>query len=495
MTAVLGLAVATSFVVLDLPLNRLFLLIEYRQWIFQPELGPYVVFFDPSRMLQSDLMNIASSRTTSLFLATVFGKTCGYDATCHNVIHLSMIVSTGVLAAIVVRQLSASRSWLPAVVTAAFFLLSVPVFDALSWQATLLDKTAALLCSCTLLLASLVSVGGTRLPHIVVANLGFLLLAVAAYNAKEAALFMMPAVVLLLLVRSFQASGSLLKSVQTTLRLSVVALLYSVFHVAVVAVNRFVLSPGELSRVTGGNMAFNLEYYTRYLLNMMGSYTLFQLALGVATVAFVATVALACCARSRNLSPGWLVMWSLVGFLGSFVIPLRTSATAPFYLLVPLLFLAIFIGLVLEALLVSVRSQIAQASVMLLGFAIIGSHALALRAVYPGFLESVELSDNFRLALSKTSEELSRARPSRLIFVRPTDQPRAYMFLSNPGEMARHMLAPYLLPRNAPLSDIIALDDAIVDTASDALQPLKAGDLRIALDSRLRFVGLENGPR
>jgi hypothetical protein len=494
-TVALGLIAAVYFVVLDLPLNRIFLLVEYRHWVLQPELLSFLTFFDPSKIFQSDAFNIASSRATSLFLAAVFGKACGYNATCHNLVHLSMIVATALFAALAVRALSSSRSWLPSVVTAGFFVLSVPVFDALSWQATLLDKTSALLGSLMVLLAARVSVKDVRLSKVALANLAFFLLVVLAYNAKEAALFLMPAVALLLLIRAFGVSGNLLYAIKQTLRLSIVALLYAGFHVAVVVGNRFLLAPGELSRVTGGNMAFNLEYYARYLLNLMGNYSHLQLGLGIAAVVVMAAVALICSARNRNSATGWLVAWSLLGFLGSFVIPLRTSATAPFYLLVPLLFLALFFGLVLEALLANVGNRMARMAVIALAVVVFVTHAMTLRSFYPSVLDVVDLSDNFNATLVKTSEEFKRDRPTRLVFIRPVELQRAYMFLSSPGDVGHHALAQYVLPNSASMGEILSVDDSIVDIASNVSEPLRSGDLRILLDGRLRLVGMERGPR
>jgi hypothetical protein len=493
--AILGIAVAIYFGGLATPLTRMFLLIEYRHWTYDPQLAAFLDFFDPAKIMNSYAYTISGSRSFSLFAATVLGKTCEYNSSCHNAIHLLLVVCCAAAAALTVRSLTPRSGWLPALVTATFFLLSIPVFDALQWQATLLDKLASLFSALALLVASRTTLDDRSVLHTIRHNVGLLLLVMIAYNAKEAAFFLLPAVLGLVFIRASVAGLGTAASIRKTLQLTVAPTLYVAFHVSLVFINRVFLVPGEFQRVTGGNVGFNIEYYTRYLLNMMGAVTPLQLGLSVLAI-LVVGAATALKARRIPGAIGWLILWSIAGFAGSFVIPLRTSATAPFYLLVPLLYLSMLSGFIVGGWIASAATATGRSISVALGMALICLHVWNFRSNIPGFQLSEKLSTNFARTLDAVKQERERHHPRRIIFVRPAELQRAYMFVSSPGDAGPHALGQYLVSPSAPFSEVSAVDNSIVDVPFSARSdPLHTGDLRISLNDSLAIAGIERGPQ
>lgn len=116
----------------------LFPLIEYRQWIDNSvDWWPALQWFLDVALLHRSAPGF--SRATSLLVAAAFRDTCGVSIACHNGMHIAMILASAALLAATLRR------WVDPFITAGalvFFLFSVPVLDAVAWQATLLDKCA-----------------------------------------------------------------------------------------------------------------------------------------------------------------------------------------------------------------------------------------------------------------------------------------------------------------------------------------------------------------
>ena len=161
---------------------------------------------------------------------------------------------------------------------------------------------------------------------------------------------------------------------------------------------------------------------------------------------------------------GLMVLWAMISFAGALAIPLKTTGQSPFYLLVPLYYLAAVLAWTAAGLMEAwPRAHIAT---MALVAALLVARVAGFARDTAPYLAFAELSRNFRQALTVVSAELVSGLPQALTF-HAEGQPRAYMFLDWSGERA---LARYLAPPGATAEEIAALRRAIDAPAGQGLQ-------------------------
>ena len=432
----------------------LFLLIEYRQWI-DNSVGwwPALQWFLDVALLHQSAPGF--SRATSLLVAAAFRDTCGVSIACHNGMHIAMILASAALLAATLRR------WVDPFITAGalvFFLFSVPVLDAVAWQATLLDK-------CAVLGAGVLTWYAARSDPAALTwrdQAILLVLTVLVANTKEAAWICAPSAALLALVRS----GDLKR---VALRFALPAA-YLAWHAIYTLVSHTTHSPDEIKRVLSGDPVSNLSTFADYLTG--APLSVLALALAAALLAAAARPA------SR-----WLLVWAVLSFAGAIAIPLRTTAQSPFYLLVPLFYLTILLALAFAAAaaprLVALRSAVAIAGLWLLTVQV---SSLVRR--YPYYAARAEMSRNFQTVLAAVRAQLGERRPELVTFQYPAGNHQAYMFVGSTGEHS-HALARYISPPGADERDIAALRRIIRDAEAEKATAPRKGEMTVLLRADL----------
>lgn len=488
---VLLIAVAGYFLSFVSRYITMFPLIEYRQWVFDSR--PSSLFNWSTWLHVPEIM--ASSRLFSLWVAQLFGDVCGPLPTCQNSLHLALLAIAAVLTALTLRRLSSSGSWFSSVASLAFILLSVPVLDAMTWQATLLDKLSMLLTAMALCMAAIIRVQNVGKVYIVVVNTIFLMLVALAYNAKEASFFLSPAVTLLVLFRLMNDGTLFWSGVRRTVILTCAPVLYASIHVAMVFYDRVFLHAGEFQRVTGGNIAFNIEYYARYMLDQFGgTVTPFDLEIlvGCLGVLVVLGATAGLTAKGGRRIP--YEVWAALGFVGSVIIPLRTSSTSPFYLLVPMVYLSLLLGLSVDSILARLAGPLRVCGVVAC-VAALAVRIVTLQPAIPTFDHLEQLSTNFQRTLVQLRGDQLQRPFNQLVFVRPPGEVRAYMYVSAPGDGDDHALATYLGPADSSHADLRAFDLKIRDIpASDLAKARQPGNVLVFLGPSLTIDHIETMP-
>lgn len=467
--------------------GRLFLLIEYRQWATPINAAP---------------LDIERTRTlgyaTAGFLTILFG----HVPWLHNLVHIALIAGSGAFLAATLRRLFPDAPWMLAVGAAAFFLFAEPTLDALSWQATILDKLAAFFTALGLYAASVIEIDRDDGASIGAANLVMLVIVFCAYNAKEAAWSLLPSAFALLALRLVDRDGTSLRAVaRATVRTAIrfaAPVLYVIYHLIVVLRFEAGLPAANQAHNVGGNAFVNLYAYALSMLNA-----------GAAAQAFGASppatpearwILFACCAAFVAVAgvvivrrvPGRLArwwFWALFSFALAIAIPSRTAFSSAFYLLVPGLYLAIFLFVTVFALLRAFGSARSSRITASAAVAVLALHLIGFVQTAPPYLHPTVMSDNFEAALDRVRAQLERTpAPSAIVFLWPQTEYLGYRFVGPPHDPA---LAEFLLPRGASDDARRALNAVISDRSYAGDAPAVApapGTITVVLGNDMRLV-------
>lgn len=191
--AAAGGLVLAVMAALALLLGDLFPLTEFRDW--SPALIEGWVGTDAAGLLwQGFTRQIAYARTLPLAYAAAANGTCGPAPLCLNLaVSLPVALSAG-LFYLLARRLGA-HAFL-AGIGVVFWLLSAPVAQALTWQATILDRMALLFILASILVYLRFTATPLGKTQLVMCNLAVGALTAAALMSKEVA-FPLPAILLL----------------------------------------------------------------------------------------------------------------------------------------------------------------------------------------------------------------------------------------------------------------------------------------------------------
>ena len=180
--------------------GNLFPLLEYRQWIEFPGTFNPLQILVPEHILNGPGLTMAFSRTFALWIANDLGKVCDHAIPCHDSFSIGLIAVASVFVALTIRRLFPRAPLLLIFLAPAFMLSSFPILDAVSWQATLLDKLALVFSAAALYVASIMPLRPS-LKNLVVANGTLLIIVFCASNSKEASLSLIFSLFALLLLR------------------------------------------------------------------------------------------------------------------------------------------------------------------------------------------------------------------------------------------------------------------------------------------------------
>ena len=467
-----------------------------------------LVIFSPSTLFNAAAYSVAFSRAFTFEVVAGISTACGYNAPCHNLFHISLLTASGLLLAALLLRLLPRRPVLFIAGAVVFMLFSQPVMDALAWQATLLDKLSLFFCALGTYLVAQTDLHRSDQRYVIERNLVLLLVAIAAYNSKEATFPLLPSLVILLMLRFATLEPPSWASFAGALRRSFTLLaapsLYALFHVAVVFINRTFLTPAENLRVTGGNAEFNFYHYFVYMFNLEPlSYffnlypyapepVLIQFAVAILVVtACLAFVVIKLASRSMIL----LWFWALISFIMAFVIPLRTTSIPPFYTLEPLFYLAILLCVTAVIAWDAARTSSAKMAVQGIVAILVILHVWGLGRPYAYYMHITEMSDNFAQAILQVKARIGRtSHPPGMLFLWPKTEPLAYMFLGSQGNRS---LASYLLPPGTPSALLTSVDGAIRDESYVATprRAAKPGELTVLLGKILKLQRIEGPPR
>ena len=464
--------------------GRLFLLIEYRQWALPGHLPP---------------LNVVQSRTMGFWTAVTIATICGYVPVCHNVVHIALLGATGCLLALSLRRLLPA-SWILAVGAAAFFLFTEPILNALSWQATILDKLAVFFSALAVYVVVRIDVRRADTRTVLIANVIGFLVVFGAYNSKEAAFSLLPSLIAMLALRfvDLDGGGSLAawwRAARKALVYLAAPTVYGVFHLVVTFTSRAAL--GEAAHNVGGSTLFNLYYYLVYMFNgeplaralnkfpfiPPGDRTAFEAFCAIAILGIAAGIVWR---APRHIARWWV--WAAVSFALALAIPARTEATSAFYLLVPSLYLAILLYTTVVAFLEAFPTRDAVRATCTIAALVLAAHLVNFWMLTPAYWHISMESANFVDALTGLRAQLERTpSPAHVAFYYPKTETAGYLFVQPPGN---RVLAEYILPRGTPDVDYQKLNAAITDQTYDGAAPNPApaaGTISIVLGDTLRL--------
>ncbi len=455
--------------------GKLFLLVEYRSWATPLNVFNPLKILDPATLFDPTALSVARSRALSFLATGLFASMCGIRPSCHDVIHIAVLTAAGLFLALVLRRLLPRAPLLVWAGALLFFLFGEPMLEGLAWQATILDKLALFFTGLGLYVAARLDPERRDPVSLLVANAAGLAIVFCAYNAKEAAFSLMPAMVALLALRALDRAPAITlpaagRALRAALTLFAAPAAYGVFHLAVVYVNRTFFNAAEAARVMGGDAVLNAYHFLLYLTNgipfatALGLYPYAPRGEALAIVACCAVLALAAGAAIAARAPrriALLWLWAAGSFTLALLIPLRTTAGQPFYLLVPSFYFAVLLAVTAVGLMQAFPAPRALAGVNALVAFVLIAHAAGFAWREPEYAYRVTMSANFTAVLGRVRAELARTpKPAAIKFLWPQDESRAYMFLAPRGDSA---LAQYLVPGGSSYADVAALDKVIDD--------------------------------
>jgi hypothetical protein len=484
--------------------GHLFLLNEYRQWSQGSAFFNPLIMFSPNNIFNASAFGVAFSRAFTFEVVAGITSVCGANASCHNAFHIGLLAASGLLLGALLLRLFPGKPVLFIAGAVLFLLSAQPVLDALSWQATLLDKLALFFCALGTYLIARVDLRRADLFYAIEINLALLLIAIAAYNSKEASFPLVPSAAILLAIRFAALAPFSWSAVAVAVRKSLsmvgVPLLYALFHVGVVFINRMYVMPAQGQHITGGLAQFDFFHYVIYLFNLQPlayAFHLYPYAPESVLVGFALTVIAATAAFAlvvvkiapRAVMATWF--WALLSFVLAFAIPLRTAAVSPFYLLVPLYYLAILLCASAVVVWDAARTAAGRAAIQgVVAFALV-LHVWGLAWPYPSYAHIAQMSDNFTSALSAVKQRMRTSPPRSILFRWPDSEPLAYMFL---GIKEGHGLARYLLPPGTSAEALTSTDASIQDESyvSPPRASAKPGELIVVLGPALKLERIES---
>ena len=370
----------------------------------------------------------AFSRSSSFLADSVTRSICGVSIRCINAPGFWMILLASYLLFWLIVRLTGSV--VGAAVAATLWVLSLPVLDGFSWQATMGDRIAVVFGLATVH-ASLsgmraVSRRATFL-RIAIANVLVLIPAIVTYNAKEISWLVLPSLVLLAIALTDDWElGAIARRASVLIATAV----YSVFRI----IDTFVLlgeSPGSQSLDFGGSPAHNANLYVAYLTDRLIPDNTAHVLLAV-TLAGVLIALVRYRKAGKEVRAQIQVMaWAALSVLGGLILCLFTPSPGPYLLLLP----SPFLWIALVALWRSLRpSHRVVRPVAGLGFAAATATVLllGLNSSYSLYGDLLSWSSNFNRSLPVIAADVPIGAP--IDFVIGEAPFLAYRFVGEPGE-------------------------------------------------------------
>jgi hypothetical protein len=422
---VLGVAVvAGALLFLWLRFGKLFPEVEFIDWTWVPHgdlSGTWDTFWREMNPFEA---NGFSRQTSSLYMGLI-GDTCGDGRSCLNALaFLPVVVSSALLYA------SARVMRLPASAAAAVcvvWLISQPLFDAMTWQGTSYDRLATALSLLVLLSTYLAIRWIDRWPWVAIAGASLVLtaLSIMTVNTKEPAWAILP---LLLLAPVLVARGR-----RQMIRAAVLVALPFVLCAIHVVLDYVAAQDDPVTKehVGTGSIRENLPKLTDLAVPSGMLYA--GIVVGVCLVG-LALVAVWGRGKPRAVQTALLAVWVGVAALAGWIIPSKTTIPSPFYMVLPLATAALAAALGLRAgyLAVEDRKLPFRLAWVVVGFGLAGWAVVASATdrLQP-YDDWMKLDANWRKTIPQLVEIRNRYPTRHVQFSVPPEQFRAYRFGSS----------------------------------------------------------------
>lgn len=426
--------------------------IEFRTWLWS---GADLKWYLVSAFSHQG----AFSRSSSFLVDNATRTLCGLSIHCINEPGFWTILLAGYLLFWLIVRLTGSV--VGAVFGSTLWMLSLPVLDGFSWQATMGDRLATLfgLASVHVALSGMRWVSSrTTIVRVAVANVALLVPVIITYNSKEISWLVLPSLVLLALALT---DGWSLGGIARRASVLVASTAYVVFR----TIDTFVLlgeSPGSQSLDFGGFPAHNANLYVAYLADRVYPGTISHVLLAIFLAGMLYAVSRYRTATREVRSQIQTMAWAALSLLGGLVLCLFTPAPGTYLMLLP----STFLWIALVALWRSVRISYpvlppiagvglaaATSTVMLVGLS--GSYSL--------YGDMLSWSSNFRRSIPVIARKVPIGAP--VDFVIGEAPFLAYRFV---GDSGTRVIDEFIYHRGAPLPPAIEADMNNVATLSSS---------------------------
>ena len=455
--------------------GNLFPMVEYRQWIhFQTTLNwTLQESFSPSA--PSAICN----RSLPLWLTRAFYLTCNSSVRCSNILLLSMLFGSWASTVAIMGMISGWRYSVIAALAIAAVVFSEATLSAASWQATCLDRAAAMFTGLSLAVYLATSRYGVRIRTII-GNTVVLVLVFCAYNSKEAAWPLVPSLVIMGFVVAKEATFR--KRVAVVAATLVAPMLYAAYSVGRTVAHHLMSTTADVHNL--GSDAFTNT--SRYLQYMFGSVDRPKATLATAGVLVtISAIVVLVPNRGQQRFKQWLI-WAGLSFIMALAPPAKTQFTEAFYLLVPDIFFAIFIFLLLAIVMETAKT-------VPLRFAVYGAiavlafcYSLGFAKRFPLYSIAASRSDGLRSTLATLAQiDPDGRKPVRLLY--PQQVYLAHRFLSE--ERLGWNLGEYVFGYGTNQAAAFEKHMSVAPYRDDAFErETRDGALNLVLDGRLRII-------
>lgn len=270
----------------------------------------------------------SNTRTVSLINFKFMKSVFGYNHVAINIYQITIIILSAYLLYVHCCQII-KRHYL-AVVIVFLWLFSMASTDSISWQATNHDKTAAFFVFATLV-ASYHFLKATNKPiSIILSNIGLTVLLCLAYNSKEASFFLMP-----LIFGQYVIFSKDLKTLYKNDAVKLVLpLIFSLYYI----IRYFIELKPDWAAHTLSNSAIKTIYlYGNYLINHVQPSMLYSMISAMLFLFPCIYVFLKLGSNHFSVNDEFLkiILYSLLFFISSIAIALKTRSPSVYYMLIP----------------------------------------------------------------------------------------------------------------------------------------------------------------
>jgi hypothetical protein len=389
-----------------------------------------------------------------------------------------LFVSWGSTVAIM-GMISGWRYPVIAALAMAAVVFSEPVLSAVSWQATCLDRAAAMFTGLSLAIYLAVSRCTVR-NRIIIGNTLILLLVFCAYNSKEAAWPLVPSLVVMGLVVADEAA---FRKKMTIVAATLVApILYVSYSIGRTIAHHVVSTTADVHNFSGDVFA-NTSRYLQYMFGFVDKPKVTLLA--AAVIVTISAIVVLAPDRGQQRFKQWLI-WAGLSFIMALVPPAKTQLTVPFYLLVPQIFFVILIFL-LVAMMTEMAKTMPLRSAVYAAIAVLAvCYSLSFAKRFPFYSITASTSDGLRSTLATLAQiDPNASTPVRLLYPR-----RAYLahqFLSD--ERLGWNLGEYVFGYGTSQAAAFEKHMSVAPYTGDEFEGgTKDSALNVVLDERLRII-------
>jgi hypothetical protein len=460
-----------AFVTYLLVFGDLFPLVEYRQWIQFPPLTLSQLLYSLFDWYQY------SSREFPIYAVGLADRLCGGSYACDDAFLLLILSFAGAFTVIAIGVLARWRHPVAAAIAVGFIAFSEPWLDSASWQATAHDRFIALFSALAIIVYVVILRVGFAW-RVLVGNTVLLGVIVIAYSSKESAFALLPSLLLLGFLAEIEQGW--VRSLSRSIISIMLPLAYGLF----VFLRLIVRERGQLfgTHNLGGNPSVNLHKFVGYFLNVQAA----GVTETIVVVLFVLAAAV-CIWRARHEQPILLIgVWGVISFVLSIIPALFTYYGAPFYMIVPGIYLIAFLYAALSA--ASVVGVAYSPTVRAVGgFALVifcAQHLLLFRQRLDIYGRVAAQSKNFTSAFSQIAAA-TKGLPEPVVALYPRRNYLGYMFVDH-GKLGR-----YLFGRGTKAARSFDERFSYATFERDPREIVRKGSIRIIFDENMDLLSIE----